>query len=111
LDDVQRFVSREHTAIWWQDARYVIEDRGSTRGTYVNGRRLTGQQRLGNGDEIRLGSYILIFQELVFDEDMEMTRIEPSSAFVQDDTRNLTKTDTLKEKKRRAGGSGGAGRS
>jgi len=111
LDDVQRFVSREHAAIWWQDARYMIEDLNSTRGIYLNGRRLEGHHRLSNGDEIRLGSYIVIFQELVFDEDMELTRIEPADTFVQDDTRELTKTDPLKGKRWRARRSGRTDRS
>lgn len=111
LDDVQRFVSREHAAVWWQDARYTIEDLKSSRGTYVNGRRLEGRHRLSNGDEIRLGNFIVIFQELVFDEDMELTQIEPASTLVPDDTRELTKTDSLEERRRKARRFGGSDRS
>jgi VWFA-related protein len=101
LNDMQRFTSREHAVVWWQDARYMIEDLNSTRGTYVNGRRLEGRHRLANGDEIRMGSYILFFQELIYDEDMEATMIVPGEDFAQASTQITIGTDALKEKERR----------
>jgi len=51
-------VSRRHACIRHEDNRYYIEDIGSTNGTFVNGRRITGKIALKNGDEFRLGETI-----------------------------------------------------
>lgn len=102
LRDVERYVSREHSVVYHKDARYMIEDLGSTRGTTVNGRDLHGAHILTNGDEIRMGSYILRFQQLVYDEDMEVTRVQPTEQSVREQTELPIKTDPLEEKQRRA---------
>ena len=41
--------------------RYSIEDRGSTNGTFLNGRRIEGPVSLHYGDRIMIGSTILRF--------------------------------------------------
>ena len=48
-------VSRRHTQISFQEGRYIIEDLGSTNGTFVNGRRLNAPTPLHNGDVIEMG--------------------------------------------------------
>ena len=48
-------VSRRHTQISFQDGRYIIEDLGSTNGTFVNGRRVNNPMPLHNGDVIEMG--------------------------------------------------------
>lgn len=50
-----RGVSRHHAEIRCEGGRYVLEDLGSTNGTFVNNRRLTRAVMLQDGDEIRLG--------------------------------------------------------
>jgi hypothetical protein len=50
-----RDVSRRHAVIRPSPDGYVLRD-VSTNGTYVNGRRVSGQQLLGMGDIIRIGS-------------------------------------------------------
>ena len=40
----------------------TIEDLSSTNGTYVQGRRVTGETRLDNGDRIRMGNATLVFR-------------------------------------------------
>ena len=47
-------ISRQHAAIAWDGAGWVLEDLGSTNGTRVNGRR-AARARLAAGDEIELG--------------------------------------------------------
>jgi len=47
-------VSRDHAEIFEVDGRYAIRDRGSRSGTMVNGSAIT-EQRLANGDRIRIG--------------------------------------------------------
>jgi EAL domain-containing protein (putative c-di-GMP-specific phosphodiesterase class I) len=46
-------VSREHAAINSRDGRYFAQDRGSTNGTFVNGRRISeGEVELHDGDTL-----------------------------------------------------------
>ena len=48
-------VSRHHARVLADSGSPVIEDVGSSAGTFVNGKRLKGQTRLGDGLEIRFG--------------------------------------------------------
>ncbi len=56
-------VDKKHARIVLKGDRYVIHDNGSTRGTYVNDRRLTSPQELVTGDLIRVGNCYLRFGE------------------------------------------------
>ncbi len=58
LDDVT--VSRRHAAVVTDGAGARIEDQGSLNGTYVNRQRIETAP-LGDGDEIQIGKYRLIF--------------------------------------------------
>jgi hypothetical protein len=49
------FASTRHAKITRQGRTVVIEDLGSTNGTYLNGETLTGPQPLHDGDRIRIG--------------------------------------------------------
>lgn len=49
------FASSRHAQITRQGRSVVIEDLGSTNGTYLNGEPLTGPQPLHDGDRIRIG--------------------------------------------------------
>ncbi|GFN24013.1 MAG: FHA domain-containing protein [Thermoanaerobacteraceae bacterium] len=51
-------VSGRHAAITRQGNRWQIRDLGSTNGTYVNGKRITGPVDLAPGDEVRIGGVI-----------------------------------------------------
>lgn len=53
LDDP--FASSRHARIWKQGHVLVIEDLGSTNGTYLNDEPLNGPQPLHPGDRIRIG--------------------------------------------------------
>lgn len=48
-------VSREHAEIADVNGRYVVRDRGSRYGTYVNGAQISTDHALSHGDSIRLG--------------------------------------------------------
>jgi pSer/pThr/pTyr-binding forkhead associated (FHA) protein len=49
-------LSRRHARVFFDDAgRPMVEDLGSTNGTWVNGERLTGPRTLATGDELRAG--------------------------------------------------------
>ena len=57
LDDVT--VSRHHAAFRNEGGRLVVEDLGSTNGTYVNG-KLTERMELSPGDEVIIGRFRLV---------------------------------------------------
>jgi hypothetical protein len=54
LDDPM--VSRAHAAVWQDGSAAYIRDLGSSNGTYVRGKRISGQVRLAPGSAIRLGN-------------------------------------------------------
>jgi predicted component of type VI protein secretion system len=61
-------VSRKHTRLTLQSGGYVVEDLGSTNGTFVNGQRLIGPHALRPGETIMLGEKIsLEYEVLGFD--------------------------------------------
>jgi len=61
LADPERFISRTHATISFQAGGYVITDTGTKNPVVVNGRPLGSgsQTRLGDGDQIKIGDYIL----------------------------------------------------
>jgi len=48
-------VSRDHSEIVREGERYLIRDKGSRFGTFVNGEPVTGDRELRHGDTVRLG--------------------------------------------------------
>lgn len=57
-------VSRRHARLVQQGEGYLLEDLGSTNGTFVNGERLTAPQALRPGDSVRLGETVEVIFEL-----------------------------------------------
>lgn len=63
-------VSRKHARFFKQGATYMLEDLGSTNGSYVNGQRLIGPHALKNGELIMFGENVgLVFEASSFDMD------------------------------------------
>ncbi len=58
IEDPQ--VSRRHATLTRQGATYLLEDIGSTNGTYVNGKRVTAPVLLSNGDTIGLADTVVL---------------------------------------------------
>jgi hypothetical protein len=56
-------VSRHHCRLTRGQGGYTLEDLGSTNGTFINGRRLTGAQPLAPGDLIGLGETVTLAYE------------------------------------------------
>ena len=61
IDDTR--VSRRHAHVRREDFRYVLEDLGSTNGTWLNGSRLTAPAQLRHGDQIQIADTLLIFND------------------------------------------------
>jgi ABC-type multidrug transport system ATPase subunit/pSer/pThr/pTyr-binding forkhead associated (FHA) protein len=56
-------VSRRHARLMREGGGYVVEDLGSSNGTYINGQKLSGRHALKSGDQIRLGRAVTLVYE------------------------------------------------
>ncbi len=55
-------VSRRHAHIAWESGQYLLEDLGSTNGTFVSGKRIA-RHPLADGDELSFGGVQFIFRQ------------------------------------------------
>jgi len=56
-------VSGHHARIFYDGDHYVVEDFGSTNGTFVNKQRITGKMDLNDGDEVTVGKHTVRFKD------------------------------------------------
>jgi hypothetical protein len=56
IDDA--YASEYHLRVGVQDGKVMVNDLGSTNGTYVNGRRVTVPTALARGDSVQIGKTI-----------------------------------------------------
>ena len=72
-------ISRRHARLTFQGGKYVLEDLGSTNGTFVNGQRLAGPRVLKPGEVVSFGEQIiLVFEVTSFNPDA--TVVSPRAA-------------------------------
>jgi pSer/pThr/pTyr-binding forkhead associated (FHA) protein len=57
--DGDTYVSSVHARIFPRDAAVMVEDLGSTNGTYLNRRRITAPAELQRGDRLKVGKTVL----------------------------------------------------
>jgi len=62
-------VSDSHAKLQRRDGVWYITDLGSTNGTYVGGRRITAEERLGQAADIRVGGVKLTFATVAAEPD------------------------------------------
>lgn len=74
-------VSRKHARLIWQSGGYILEDLGSTNGTYLNGQRLLGPHVMRPGEVIQLGENVSLVFEALYDPNA--TRLSPAAAAYQ----------------------------
>jgi FHA domain len=55
-------VSRRHARVLAHNSGVILEDLGSSNGTYVNGERISAPVELGTGDEVQVGDTVLGIQ-------------------------------------------------
>ncbi len=68
-------ISRRHARLARRpDGRFVIEDCGSTNGTFVAGRKLEGRADLQNGDRIQIGPILMLRFGITDDAEEELQR-------------------------------------
>ncbi|KAF0106052.1 MAG: hypothetical protein FD146_2835 [Anaerolineaceae bacterium] len=62
-------ISRKHARLLWKGEGYLLEDFGSTNGSFVNGQRLSGSIPLKVGDLVALGENVVLMVEAEYDPD------------------------------------------
>lgn len=73
-------MSRHHARLNLQGGKFVLEDMGSTNGTMVNGKRITGPHVLKPGEMISFGEQIvLMYEVLTFDPDATIASVRPQA--------------------------------
>lgn len=72
-------VSRKHARIIRRGADYILEDLGSTNGTWFSGKRVD-THTLQNGDSIRIGATQLVFKAGFHPEELTIAEDTPSAA-------------------------------
>jgi predicted component of type VI protein secretion system len=65
-------ISRKHAKLELHGSAYVIQDLGSTNGTFVNGQRLTAPVALNPNDSVSFGENIVFSFEAAFDPNATM---------------------------------------
>ena len=56
-------ISREHAAIRREGWRIILEDLGSTNGTFLNKERIRSPMQLRDGDRIKIGDVLFAFRD------------------------------------------------
>ena len=76
-------VSRRHARMELRGTAYVLQDLGSTNGTFVNGTRVSGMQVLNPGDTVSFGEGIVLVYEFVMDMNATVLSNKPAQTAVQ----------------------------
>ena len=74
-------ISRRHARLTFQGGKYVLEDLGSTNGTFVNGQRLAGPRVLKAGEVVSFGEQIVVIFEAT-NFDAGATVVSPRAAAI-----------------------------
>ena len=68
-------ISRRHARFMMQGESFLVEDLGSTNGTFLNGQRISSPQQLRAGDVITLGEdIVLAVEQMGFDPDATVVK-------------------------------------
>ncbi len=75
-------VSRHHAKMELRGTTYLIQDIGSTNGTFINGKRITGVVALNPGDTVALGEGIVLAYEPTVEANATILSTPPPQATV-----------------------------
>ena len=56
-----RYISRQHARVWWNETAWYVRDLDSANGTWIDGRRIEADTRLEPGTRLRVGDTELEF--------------------------------------------------
>ncbi|MBI1900232.1 MAG: SpoIIE family protein phosphatase [Planctomycetia bacterium] len=78
-------ISRQHAQLLIEQGGYFVQDLGSRNGTYLNGQRVEGKQKLADNDEIKICDLVFSFHEKEPGPPGKDTVVEPTWATLVDD--------------------------
>jgi hypothetical protein len=70
-------VSRRHAEIRLGDQGWVVEDLGSSNGTFLKGAKIEGAQSIGLGDEIGFGKFSIVFGKALGEGEVPLATPSP----------------------------------
>ena len=85
-------VSRRHAAIVRKSDGFLIRDMGSTRGTYVNGQKISTPVMLHDGNTVQIGELLLTFSSRMVqiqEGDEEQSTVYAAIDMVNSSSKNL----------------------
>lgn len=71
-------VSRRHAEIHLTDDGWIVEDLGSSNGTFIRGQRIEHPQSIGLGDEIGFGKFSIIFGKALGEGEVPLAKPAPT---------------------------------
>lgn len=60
IDDT--FVSQIHARVFARDGQFLVEDLGSTNGTYLNRKKVSGPMVMQPGDQLQVGNTVMVLR-------------------------------------------------
>lgn len=72
-------VSRRHAEIRLDESGWVVEDLGSSNGTYFQGQKIDGARSIGLGDEIGFGKFSIVFGKALGEGEVPVAKPSPMS--------------------------------
>lgn len=84
-------VSRQHCGIFVKPDKVILKDFGSKNGTFVNGKRVVGEQELHTGDLLQIAD--LVFEVQLVREEQKAEVAQPAAA-AKSDTRSAAAAAT-----------------
>lgn len=72
-------VSRRHAQVRKEGGGWVVEDLGSSNGTFLHGNKITSAQPLKEGDEIGFGKFSVVFGKAVGDALAQASKAAPKA--------------------------------
>ncbi|MBN1155187.1 FHA domain-containing protein [candidate division KSB1 bacterium] len=90
-------VSFHHLMIERQGTKFYITDRGSAFGTMLNGVKLEGKKRLSSGDEIKIGEHVLLFENILFEKDVDRP-VSPTESIEEEERTGVESTKSANKK-------------
>lgn len=74
-------VSRRHARFMKKEENFLVEDLGSTNGTFLNGERISSPQEVQEGDVITLGeNVVMVFEKSSYDPDATVVSQQDAQA-------------------------------
>lgn len=70
-------VSRRHAEIRLDESGWVVEDLGSSNGTYFKGQKIAAPQSIGLGDEIGFGKFSIVFGKALGEGEVPVSKPSP----------------------------------